>query len=168
MVGPTGCAGGPDTVASMDLDPQMGPPARTRLVVEVETEREEWEGQELYLAVFQDPTSFLDLDAWVAGETVPVTPPLTVVVFEDLAAVPTAISGFIDIVGDANLTRNLIGLPEEPWGFSNDISIFFSKPDFADAAVRLHGPSDRVRFAMGTSLDRSGVRRRRAETENGS
>ena len=160
-----GCASDPASRPTTVATPSDGPPARTRLVVEVETEREEWENEKLYLAVFQDPDRFLDRDAWVAGKTVPVTSPVTTVVFEDIPAGPTAISGFIDLVGDANLTRNFIGLPEEPWGFSNDISIFLSKPGFDTAAVELRGPDDRIRFAMGTSLDRSAVRRRRAAAE---
>ena len=137
----------------------------TRLVVEVETPRPEWKDEKLYLAVYQDPDRFLDRDAWVAGKTVPVTIPVTTVVFDDLPSGPTAISGFIDIVGDANLTRNFIGLPEEPWGFSNDISIFLSRPTFDKAMVDLQAPQDEIRFAMDTSLDRSDVRRRRASAE---
>ena len=147
--------------AEMIEAPPVPRPA-TRLVVEIETPRAEWKDEKLYLAVYQDPDRFLDRDAWVAGKTVPVTIPVTTVVFDDLPSGPTAISGFIDIVGDSNLTRNFIGLPEEPWGFSNDISIFLSRPTFDEAAVDLKAPQDEVRFAMDTSLDRSDVRRRRA------
>lgn len=147
------------------FDRYEGPRGETRLVVEVETTDETWAGEELYIAVFQDPDRFLDNDAWLVGKTVPVTPPLTTVVFEDIPSGPTAISSFIDLVKDSNLTRNFIGLPKEPWGFSKDISILLGKPDFADAAVVLEIPEHRIRFAMGTSLDRSDVRRRRAAAE---
>ena len=159
------CIMGCGTTDRTEFVRSEGPRDKTNLVVEVETTDETWAGEDLYIAVFQDPDRFLDNDAWLVGRTVPVTPPLTTVVFEDIPSGPTAISGFIDLVKDSNLTRNFIGLPKEPWGFSKDISILLGKPDFADAAVVLEIPEHRIRFAMGTSLDRSDVRRRRAAAE---
>lgn len=137
-------------------------PASTTIVVEVETEQ--WDGEMLYLGVFQSAESFLEVDQWAAGVTVPVTSPLTTVVFEDLPALPTAVSGFIDIKRDETLTRNIIGLPLEPWGFSNDISIFITRPRFEQARVEVEVPETVIRFAMGTSLDRSAIRRARSAT----
>ena len=133
----------------------------TRLVIEVETEK--WENQLLYLAVFQAPEDFLEEDRWAESIVTPVVIPVTRVVFEDVRTIPSAISGFIDIERDETLTRNFIGLPSEPWGFSNDQSVILGLPSFEKVAVELQGPTTVVRFRMGTSLDRSGVRRERRE-----
>ena len=133
----------------------------TQLVIEVETEK--WENELLYLAVFQAPEDFLEEDRWVESIVTPVVIPVTRVVFEDVRTIPSAISGFIDIERDETLTRNFIGLPSEPWGFSNDQSVILGLPSFEKVAVELQGPTTVVRFRMGTSLDRSGVRRERRE-----
>lgn len=154
-------AAGCSTSSETKPAPLTRPLETMTLVVEVETE--DWEGQMLYVAVYQSEDSFLEIDQWVQGVTVPVTIPVTHLVFEDVPARPTAVSGFIDIKRDETLTRNFIGLPVEPWGFSNDISIFLSRPTFDATKVPAITPETRVRFAMGTSLDRSDVRRARAK-----
>lgn len=158
-LGLAGCQAGPETVART---PPTDPDETTRLVIEVETA--EWSGEKLYLAVFQSAEDFLERDRWAESTTIPVEVPVTRVVFEGVRVRPSAISGFIDLEEDQNLTRNVIGLPVEPWGFSNDRSVIFGLPSFEEVAVDLEGPETVVRFRMGTSLDRSGVRaeRRRA------
>ena len=153
----TGCSTAPEA----DPAPRTGSIETMTLVVEVETDR--WEGEMLYIAVYQSEDSFLEIDQWVEGVTVPVTVPITRLVFENVPALPTAVSGFIDIKRDETLTRNLIGLPVEPWGFTNDISVFFSRPTFDSTQVPATPPETHVRFAMGTSLDRSDIRRARVE-----
>ena len=147
-----GCTTAPEAIPSAGHDPVE----TTTLVVEVETPK--WEGEMLYIAVYQSADSFLEVDQWVQGVTVPVTCPITRLVFEDVPAVPTAVSGFIDIKRDETLTRNIIGLPVEPWGFSNDISILLSRPKFESARFEVDRPETQVRFAMGTTLDRSEIR----------
>ena len=155
-----GCATAPGTAPSGGPDPSE----TMTLIVEVETPK--WEGEMLYIAVYQSAESFLEVDQWVQGVTVPVTCPITRIVFEDVPAIPTAVSGFIDIERDETLTRNIIGLPVEPWGFSNDISILLSRPKFESARFEVDRPETRVRFAMGTALDRSRIRRARAAEQS--
>ncbi len=161
----SGCA--TDTAISGDVDP-VEIPLETiptmRVVVELETP--EWEGERLYVALFQEPEGWLEPDGWLVGETVEVTPPLTVVTFDGIPARPTAVSGFVDLKRDENLTRNGLGLPLEPWGFSNDLSVIFTKPSFSAACVDVVPPESTVRFAIGRSLDRSSVRRARREAES--
>lgn len=161
-VGLGGCQSGPETVDQSP--PSTKVEERTRLVIEVETA--EWMGEKLYLAVFQAPEDFLERDRWAESTTIPVSVPVTRVVFEDVLVCPSAISGFIDLKEDQNLTRNVIGLPVEPWGFSNDRSVIFGLPSFEEVAIDLEAPETVVRFRMGTSLDRSSVRaERRREAE---
>jgi len=160
-----GCASPPSA------DPQPGlaeaaavaDAAPTRVVVELETET--WADEVIYVALFQDRTGWLESEGWLVGRSVPVTPPVTTVVFDDVPAVPTAVSAFVDLARDENLTRNGFGIPVEPWGFSNDLSVLFGKPSFRSAVVDVTPPETVIRFAIGTGLDRSAVRRARRGSE---
>lgn len=162
-----GCATSPATTgddAGIAVDPgAVSEATPTRLVVELETA--DWADEVCYVALFQDREGWLESEGWLAGQTVPVTPPVTTVIFDDVPAVPTAVSAFIDLARDENLTRNGLGIPVEPWGFSNDLSVLFGKPSFRSAMVNLESPETVVRFAIGTSLDRSAIRRARREAE---
>lgn len=161
-----GCASTPATPAPeiATTEPATAPAPETtpvRLVVELETP--DWADERMYVALFQDRDGWLEPDGWLVGRSVPVTPPLTVVVFDDVPARPTAVSAFVDLERDENLTRNGLGIPLEPWGFSNDLSVIFGRPSFRAASVEVAAPEATVRFAIGRSLDRSGVRRARRE-----
>ncbi|AXA93265.1 DUF2141 domain-containing protein [Massilia sp. YMA4] len=48
-----------------------------------------------------------------------------------------ALSVFQDENGNGKLDKNVIGMPVEPYGFSNDAAGSFGPPSFQDAAVRL-------------------------------
>lgn len=159
-----GCASSPSTPTPDIATSEPVPAPETtpvRLVVELETP--DWADERMYVALFQDRDGWLEPDGWLVGRSVPVTPPLTVVVFDDVPARPTAVSAFVDLERDENLTRNGLGIPLEPWGFSNDLSVLFGKPSFRAASVDVAAPESTVRFAIGRSLDRSGVRRARRE-----
>jgi len=43
-----------------------------------------------------------------------------------------------DINANKTLDKNMLGIPKEPFGFSNNRSIFWGLPDFEDAAVSFH------------------------------
>lgn len=47
---------------------------------------------------------------------------------------------FHDVNGDGKMAANIMGIPTEPVGFSNDAPIRFGPPSFADAAFDV-GPS---------------------------
>lgn len=59
-----------------------------------------------------------------------------------------AIRLFHDRDGDGELDTNLLGIPTEPYGFSNDAPVRFGPPDFADAAfdVPAGGTSHSIRL----------------------
>jgi uncharacterized protein (DUF2141 family) len=58
-------------------------------------------------------------------------------VFSDLAPGRYAATAYQDINGDGKLTTNLMKLPTEPYGFSNNARGAFGPPPFKDAAVTL-------------------------------
>jgi uncharacterized protein (DUF2141 family) len=59
------------------------------------------------------------------------------VVFTGLPAGSYAVSAVHDRDGDGKLGTNLMGVPNEPYGFSGRSSGRFGAPDFAEAAVAL-------------------------------
>ena len=54
------------------------------------------------------------------------------IVFADLAPGTYGVSAFHDRDEDEELDTNLVGLPTEPYGFSNDARGSFGPPEFED------------------------------------
>ncbi len=59
-----------------------------------------------------------------------------------------AVQAFLDEDDSGDVTRNVIGLPTEGLGFSNDAPFRFGPPKFADAAFRLGSGGGRIRLAL--------------------
>jgi uncharacterized protein (DUF2141 family) len=59
-----------------------------------------------------------------------------------------AAQAYYDANGNGKADRNMIGMPTELIGFSNDVRVHFSRPNFADAAF-VHGSSEqRIAFSV--------------------
>jgi uncharacterized protein (DUF2141 family) len=58
-------------------------------------------------------------------------------VLRDLAPGQYAVSAFHDVDGNGRLNSNLMGMPTEPYGFSNDAQAQFAPPAFSAAAFTL-------------------------------
>jgi uncharacterized protein (DUF2141 family) len=58
-----------------------------------------------------------------------------------------AIAVFHDLNGDGKLGRNFIGLPNEPYGFSNDVGRR-GPPDFNGALITIKDPSATVTISV--------------------
>ncbi len=59
------------------------------------------------------------------------------IVFENLADGEYGLSVFHDLNGNGKLDMNMIGIPTEPYGFSNDAAGSFGPPSFTDAKIKL-------------------------------
>ena len=57
------------------------------------------------------------------------------VVFVDLPPGQYAVSAYHDRNSNGKLDANLLGIPSEPYGFSNDAKGSFGPPKFSDAAI---------------------------------
>ena len=68
-----------------------------------------------------------------ARKSAPATSP-TIVTFEGIAAGKYAISTIHDRNGDGLLKTNVLGIPQEPVGFSNNAVMRFGPPTFGNAA----------------------------------
>ena len=70
------------------------------------------------------------------------------IVFADLPAGDYAVTAFHDADGDGELARNLVGMPTESYGFSNDAHGFMGPPSFKAAAVTVGAGDTPVRIAV--------------------
>ncbi|MBR7800843.1 DUF2141 domain-containing protein [Undibacterium fentianense] len=61
------------------------------------------------------------------------------IVFENLADGEYGLSAFHDLNSDGKLDTNVIGIPTEPYGFSNDAVGNFGPPSFTDAKIKIEG-----------------------------
>lgn len=80
--------------------------------------------------------------AWLNGtpaasQAVDAAAPVTRLTFSGLAPGRYAISVFHDVDGDEELARGAMGIPKEPYGFSNDAPVRFGPPGFGKAAFDL-------------------------------
>lgn len=68
--------------------------------------------------------------------------------FKGLAAGNYAVAVFHDINGDSTLNRNLIGIPTEGFGFTNNPTIRTTPPKFNDSAVLVAGSSTNTQIDL--------------------
>ena len=59
-----------------------------------------------------------------------------------------AAQAFHDENRNGVIDRNLLGIPKEGLGFSNDAPFRFGPPAFADAAVQVVAPGGRIRLTL--------------------
>jgi uncharacterized protein (DUF2141 family) len=70
------------------------------------------------------------------------------VVFGNLDPGQYAAIVFHDENANGKLDRNFLGVPSEPYGFSNNVQGFFSPPSFAAAAMPLGDGNQAIRIKM--------------------
>ncbi|MES2534035.1 MAG: DUF2141 domain-containing protein [Pseudomonadota bacterium] len=90
----------------------------------------------LYVALFDTPES-LAADKPLASQTLPLRDGAGQLVFIGLPAGRYVLKSFADENGNGKLDTNLVGLPTERYGFSNDAKGRMGPPGFDAAAVPL-------------------------------
>lgn len=84
----------------------------------------------------------------VLNSKVAATGEKVVLIFPGLAEGEYALSAFQDLNGNVNLDRNAIGIPSEPYGFSNDAAGNFGPPSFDDAKVKMDAQNKSIRIRL--------------------
>lgn len=90
----------------------------------------------LYVALFDSPEGFA-ADKSVAAQIAPLRNGSAQVVFLGLPAGRYVLKLFADENGNAKIDTNMMGLPTERYGFSNDARGNFGPPTFDAAALRI-------------------------------
>jgi len=88
----------------------------------------------LYVALYNDAASYADSKA-LASQTGPMQGGKARLVFTRLAPGRYALRAFADENGNGKLDTNLMGMPTERYGFSNDAKGNRGAPDFEAAAI---------------------------------
>jgi uncharacterized protein (DUF2141 family) len=70
------------------------------------------------------------------------------IVLKDVAPGSYAIKAFHDVDRNGKLDTNFMGIPKEPYGFSNDAMGTFGPPSFEQASFKVGAGSTTVRFKM--------------------
>jgi uncharacterized protein (DUF2141 family) len=97
----------------------------------------------LRFSLYQSAETYLQAEGRLARQKVPAhTAPMTVV-FAGLQPGQYAITVHHDEDGDGKINRNLVGIPREGYGFSNDVRPLLGPPSFASVAIQL-GTEDKI------------------------
>lgn len=115
---PLSCHAVDVTLEVEGLDPN--PAAGSKLLVGVYTEAGQWTGKAITGRQFP-------VDASAKGKLV--------VVLKDLPEGPLALTLFHDVNANNKLDTNVIGIPTEPYGFSNNAMGSFGPPKFEQAVL---------------------------------
>lgn len=89
------------------------------------------------IALYDNEEDFTGKDNYVKAEEVQVNSKEFIYVFKDIPHGTYAIAIYHDVDKDGKLSKNWIGMPKEPFGFSNDAKGRMGPPDFEDAAFKV-------------------------------
>lgn len=91
-------------------------------------------GGNVIVAVFDAQTFAIRHSAPLAKQSVPAKAGETIVTFHDLPPGTYGLKAMQDEVGDGHM-HFVLGMPTEPFGFSNDPALGMSAPDFDEAKI---------------------------------
>lgn len=98
------------------------------------------------IAVYDKEDSFLDQA--VTGGIVAATANSVSYSFSDLEEGVYAISIFHDVNGNGKLDTNFVGIPTEPYAFSNNAKGMFGPPNFADCKFEFNGSKQQLIISL--------------------
>lgn len=96
-------------------------------------------GGSIMIQVLDSEAAFRDEAPAIANLILPATAPGIRFATSALPAGDYAIRVMHDRNGNARLDSNVVGMPTEPWGFSNNASGSFGPPGWQDARFELDG-----------------------------
>ncbi len=96
-------------------------------------------------AIYNSPDGFpTDRSKILEGAEGPVVGNAAVCSFKDLPAGTYAVAAFQDEDGSGNIRKNMLGIPTEVYGFSNDAKPTFKAPSFQAASFQYSGGAQDV------------------------
>ena len=122
-------------------------PAQVRLQVSV-SEMRSSEGNITITIYPDDPPHFLDGKYKLARQIVPVKLPLTRACFAVAAPGFYAVALFHDENNNHHLDTNMIGIPSEGYGFSQNPKLFLGPPSFGQVRIATHPGDNAVAIRM--------------------
>ncbi len=91
------------------------------------------------IALFDSEENYKGKDTYLKAEEVKVTGKDFTYVFTDINPGTYAVKVYHDLDKNGKLNTNWVGMPKEPFGFSNDAKGKMGPPSFEDAAFEVKG-----------------------------
>lgn len=142
---PSAARGDSRTPSSSQPDPTRT--ARSTATLKVRITNVEVEKGSLFLALFASASDFENSTNPVRSVTLPVSGSEVSWRVTNLPTGTYAVKIFHDLDGDGQLDRGSMGIPNEPYGISNDARGRLGPPSFAKAAFSL--PADGLEIVIG-------------------
>lgn len=95
-----------------------------------------------YVALFRQGDEFPEINGEYIGKIISIENKKAEIIFSDLPKNTYAIAVFHDKNKNGKLDKNMLGIPTENYGFSNNARETFSAPSFESAAIKLHKSTD--------------------------
>lgn len=95
-----------------------------------------------YVALFRKGDEFPKMSGQYLGKIIPIENKKAVISFPNLPKNEYAVAVFHDKNNNGILDKNLLGIPTEVYGFSNNARETFSAPSFESASVKLYKTTD--------------------------
>lgn len=129
--------------------PVVPPSATTALTnnlasLQVTVQNVSRKGGNILMGLYDRKAYATDDNAAIKDVKVPATPGETVFVVKDIPPGTYAIKMMQDENGNGKFDQSWLGLPLEPYGFSNDARPVFSAPDFAATKFTLEPGSNKL------------------------
>lgn len=102
----------------------------------------------VHVSVYDRPETFPESDGMLRELIVRAEAPVLTVVFPGLRPGTYAIAAFHDENGNGDFDQGFFGIPLEDYAFSNDPTVFFSAPDFADSAFAVADTAAEISIRM--------------------
>ena len=94
---------------------------------------------ELYIAIYNQEDAYMDIDQAAFREIIPVRTETESVIFANVPEGEYAVAVFQDLNGNGELDTKGMGLPKEPFGFSNDARGKMGPPKYEKAKFSFSG-----------------------------
>ncbi len=96
----------------------------------------------LFVAVYNSPETYMSIEKAAFREIIPVEKELQSVIIKDVPEGEYAIAIFQDLNGNEELDTRGMGIPKEPFGFSNDARGKTGPPKFKNAKFSFPAEND--------------------------
>ncbi|MCG8330916.1 MAG: DUF2141 domain-containing protein [Chitinophagales bacterium] len=101
------------------------------------------------IAVYNSKALFDEMEDGVAGKIMPARKKEDIHLhFKDLAYGTYAVAAYHDLNDNGRLDKNLLGIPTEPYGFSNNPTVKWEPPTYDDALFNLKQESESLQITL--------------------
>lgn len=103
---------------------------------------------DVHVALYNDPAGFPKSQGMLIETEAPIKNGIALATFKNLTPGRYAIAIYHDENDNNKFDQGLFGIPLEDFGFSNDVTVFLSPPEFEDAAFDVLEIGTRIRIHL--------------------